>query len=317
MSFIENIIDNYIKYKISINRWNESGTKHLKAFKKYCLANYQGKNVLTQEMIDTWCIKRETEINNSCNKRITIISGLLKYTNSRNITNLKIPSRLKPNKITYIPHAFTEQELKNFFYACDNIKTRLNNTTSKNLKLSVPVFFRLLYSTGMRHIEARLLKTIDVNLETGVININKSKGYNQHYIVLDDLMKEYMVKYNDKISELYPNRTYFFPTTRDGHHLKEWVIDNFQKYWRLYNKSYARPYDLRHNYAITNINNWVNNDTNFLSNLEYLSKSMGHTVIESTRYYYSIVPMLSNIFYNQINTSFEKITPEVKNYDEN
>ena len=104
MDFITNIIDEYIKYRISLNCWNENATKHLRAFKKYCLENYPNINILTQEMVDTWCIKRETEINNSCNKRIMVISGLLKYTNSRNITNLTIPSKLKPNKITYIPH---------------------------------------------------------------------------------------------------------------------------------------------------------------------------------------------------------------------
>lgn len=315
MDFITNIIDEYIKYRVSLNCWNENATKHLRAFKKYCLENYPNINILTQEMVDTWCIKRKTEINNSCNKRIMVISGLLKYTNSRNITNLTIPSKLKPNKITYIPHAFTEQELKNFFYACDNINTKINNTTSKNLKLSIPVFFRLLYSTGMRPLEARLLKVSDVNLENGVINITKSKGLNQHYVVLDDLMKEHMIKYNEQISELYPNRTYFFPSVRNSYHQKEWVIDNFQKYWRLYNKSYARPYDLRHNYAITNINNWINDNVEFISKFDYLSKSMGHTVIESTKYYYSIIPKLSSIFYNQINNTFDNIAPEVRDYE--
>ena len=167
----------------------------------------------------------------------------------------------------------------------------------------------------MRPLEARLLKVSDVNLENGVINITKSKGLNQHYVVLDDLMKEHMIKYNEQISELYPNRTYFFPSVRNSYHQKEWVIDNFQKYWRLYNKSYARPYDLRHNYAITNINNWINDNVEFISKFDYLSKSMGHTVIESTKYYYSIIPKLSSIFYNQINNTFDNIAPEVRDYE--
>ena len=42
---------------------------------------------------------------------------------------------------------------------------------------------------------------------------------------------------------------------------------------------------------------------------------MGHTVIESTKYYYSIIPKLSNIFYNQINNTFDNIAPEVKDYE--
>ena len=68
---------------------------------------------------------------------------------------------------------------------------------------------------------------------------------------------------------------------------------------------------MRHNYAITNINKWTNQGVNFTDNLYYLSKSMGHTTIESTKYYYSLVPAISNIIETQIGTNFDCLIPEV------
>jgi Phage integrase family. len=50
-------------------------------------------------------------------------------------------------------------------------------------RIIVPVFFRLLYSSGIRTTEARLLRADDVNLDDGVLNIRHSKGFSQHFVV--------------------------------------------------------------------------------------------------------------------------------------
>ena len=314
-SFMKDTIYDFIKYRKASNCWNNSYASYLKTFENYCQKNFHNCTELTQEMVDSWCKKRNTESNDSCNTRIQVIIIFLKYTNSRCITNLNVPNYLKSEKHTYKPHAFTERELKNFFYACDHIQIKTNNIQSINNQLSTPVFFRLLYSTGMRTIEARLLKKEDVDLENGIISIKKSKGNNQHYIVLDDLMKEYLIKYNQEINLLLSNRIYFFSTMKNSYHHKSWVSRSFKKCWNKYNDSYAIPYDLRHHYAITNINSWINKGIEINDKLYYLSKSMGHSSVESTKYYYSLIPRMSDIFENQINDSFESLVPEVKDYE--
>jgi len=42
---------------------------------------------------------------------------------------------------------------------------------------------------------------------------------------------------------------------------------------------------------------------------------MGHSVIESTKYYYSLIPRLSDILEDKTNSDFEDIVPEVR-YEE-
>ena len=312
-SFMKSMINDFITYQTASQHWNEvSYGRNLKTFENYCIKNYPDSNVLTQEMIDNWCSQRNNENNNSCITRICVIVAFLKYTNSRGLTDLQIPKFPKREKRKYIPHFFTEEELSNFFKACDNVESKRHSKNSISRKITLPIFFRLLYSTGMRTTEARLLKRNNVDMVNGIINIEESKGYEQHYVAIHDSMKELLITYDSEISKLYPDRMYFFPAVHNGHHTKAWVTDNFRELWKKHNTSYAVPYDLRHHYAIMNINSWTNQGVDFTAKLYYLSKSMGHTTIESTKYYYSLVPAISDTIETQIGKNFDALIPEVQ-----
>lgn len=110
-----------------------------------------------------------------------------------------VPEPLPVKQERAIPHAFTDEELRNFFRACDEIED-MPYINAKLKKIEVPVFFRLLYSSGMRTTEGRLLRYEDVNLNTGVITIRHTKGYNEHVIVLHDTMREVLVEYDKTVS---------------------------------------------------------------------------------------------------------------------
>ena len=70
-------------------------------------------------------------------------------------------------------------------------------------------------------------------------------------------------------------------------------------------------YELRHHYAVENINRWEEDAFGFSEKLLYLSKSMGHSEINATLYYYSIVPGMSDILREKTETGFNEIIPEV------
>lgn len=127
---------------------------------------------------------------------------------------------------TYTPHPFTYDELKRFFNACDNTKPRRGRLATIQ-RMTLPVFFRLLYSSGMRTTEAILLERDDVNLENGVISIKRSKGHDQHYVVLHNTMLALMRTYDENISRLVPHRKVFFPTPDDKSHPSVWVTYHF------------------------------------------------------------------------------------------
>jgi len=68
---------------------------------------------------------------------------------------------------------------------------------------------------------------------------------------------------------------------------------------------------IRHLYATTNINSWIDDGFESSDKLQYLSKSMGHRSVDATYYYYSIVPRLADTLRLQTEKGFNAIVPEV------
>ncbi len=164
----------------------------------------------------------------------------------------------------------------------------------------------------IRTCEARELHVEDVDLKHGILTIRHSKGRDQHYIVLHDSMNDLMRRYDKAIRQYYPQRSFFFSSHRNRPYTSSWVKRNFRIVWDNFSdKKDAVAYALRHNYATTNINKWIGEGLKFEDKLTYLSKSMGHMSIDSTTYYYSIVPCLADILSSKTEDGFNEIVPEV------
>jgi len=313
-SFLSADIEAFISFKKAADRWNATYEIQISLFDKYCCRQYPDATTLSQEMVDGWCGKRGTETNNSCRARVNSVVSFIKYLRKRGLTDVGEPNLPRNEAFTYIPHAFAESELKNFFKACDEIPAQPASRMKELRRLTIPVFFRLLYSSGMRTKEVRLLQTADVDLMHGVLNIRYSKGHHQHFVVLHDTMLELMRKYDTIMQEFCPGRMFFFPDRHGSFHNESWVKENFRRLWDKYNDSRAIAYELRHNYATENINSWIGEGFGFDAKLLCLSKSMGHYSTECTKYYYSLVPGLADVI--ERNSSDDTIIPEV-NYESN
>ncbi|MGB4406467.1 MAG: tyrosine-type recombinase/integrase [Sphaerochaeta sp.] len=213
---------------------------------------------------------------------------------------------------TFTPHFFTEKELTSFFNACDQLDDK--KFRNKNRALVVPVFFRLLYSSGMRTCEARLLKRKNIDLVTGIITVLQSKGPFDHYVMLDETMLRLMQVYDKEMNTLSPNREYFFPSRNGGHYKTSWESKTFKQLWEISGGAEkARAYDLRHHYAIENINGWMSwNGSDFSANLKYLSKSMGHSSILATLHYYHLVPKYQEQMVQLSGDTFSNIVKELE-----
>lgn len=308
------LIQMFINYRKASGVWNEASYGvSLQYFDRYCAENYPKNAELCQEMVDAWCAKRDTELNRTCNTRTRGVRAFIQYLQKRGLTTVTEPPKLIGEPLTYIPHAFTEEELSRFFHECDNIPARENYSHEIFRKITCPVFFRLLYSSGIRTTEARLLRRQDVNLKYGVLDIQKSKGSDQHYVALHETMTDLLRQYDNQCEHMRPGRTYFFERTPNCPLPKTWVDYSFRDLWSKANGtgSKAVAYDLRHNHAIQNINSWDEDSFDFSDKLHYLSKSMGHRRIASTFYYYSIVPRLAETVKEKTEQGFNEIVPEV------
>lgn len=306
------LIGEFVSYRKASMRWSKTYEANIHSFDSYCAREYPTTSALTNEMIATWCKKRPSEKNRSCRSRIYCVVGLVRYLNDQHEMELAEPELPRRGHYKYLPHPYTNEELHQFFYECDHLPEVLITPDQRNRRITIPVFFRLLYSSGIRPIEARMLKTTDIDLNSGIVGITVSKGYDQRFIVLHDTMLDLMVKYDKAISQHFPSRSFFFPARNDGFHSNWWITDNYRQLWSNVSHSYSRPYDLRHNYATENINQWIETGFEYDSKLTYLSKSMGHRDLECTKYYYSFVPALSDILISQTENSFNALVPEVE-----
>jgi len=313
-------IEKFVNYRKASGTWNEYASgQNLKYFDRHCADKYADSSTLTQDMVDTWCSQRDTESSSSCYIRTLITREFVDYLHNHGMTEILPPKAPRLENRKYIPHAFTDDELARFFDECDSIVPYKGRMASMVRKLQCPVFFRLLYSSGIRTTEARFLKKEDVDLDHGVLNIRKSKGYDQHYVALHETMTALLLRYDETIGRIQPGRSYFFESLKGTCYGRDWVNDNFKKIWEAANGSAIGmvPYDLRHHYAVENISSWEDDGFTFSERLHYLSKSMGHRWIQSTLYYYSIVPRLADKIRAKTEEGFNEIVPEVWDEEEN
>lgn len=307
-------IKGFIDYRKASGSWNELNYGFcLKQFDHFCADSFPQGMSLNQQMVDLWCAKRDGEVNHSRNTRIRVVRAFIAYLQKRGLSDVALPELLKKETSTYVPHAFTHDKLLRFFAACDNLRLSKNSPAAVIRKLTCPVFFRLLYSSGIRTTEARLLRRKDVDLDNGVLDIQKSKGYDQHYVALHQTMTDLLRKYDDAIEPIQPERTFFFESAKEDHHSRDWVTTNFRALWDKANgtDNKAVAYELRHHYAVTNINSWSDDSFGFSDKLHSLSKSMGHRWTASTLYYYTIVPRLADTIKARAEDGFNAIVSEV------
>lgn len=317
-TFIAEMIDKYIFYLKASNHLSRFTHKTLIRFNKYCALLGPDVTILTDDIVKRWCGKRPDEKCKSRNLRILPVRKFLRYTNKHGWTNVLIPENLPIEKSTYIPHGFHEDELSAFFHATATIKLVgwQNELKFKLRTILIPVFFRLLYSTGMRTNEARMLKCEDVDLTSGIINIAHSKGLDQHRVALHPTMWDLLKQYNEAMERLLPGRKIFFPNHNDNFYGIAWQAKVFRNIWKTISSEPARAYDLRSLYAVTNINSWDYDGTEWFDKLLYLSRSMGHKKIESTCYYYQLVPLFFKQLEELSGQALHDLLPDLKDFFE-
>lgn len=271
----------FVDYRTASDRWNFVDDKNLHYFDRFCTERFPDTPGLTQEMVDSWSAKRPTKTGTSCYGRAIIIVKLVEFLSGRGMLVLNKPELPKPDTSRkYVPHTFSEDELKRFFNACDTAVSNAGSPIIASRRLAASVFFRLIYSTGMRTVEARLLQTENVDLTSGVIDIKRSKGRDQHYVVLHDTMLDVMRNYDSAIKRLYTDRVYFFAYTQVG------ISKMLRKYAKsAHEKCPDVPLGLHaHQFRHAKASHWLED----VMNIVQISFLLGHANLETTMIYLDI-----------------------------
>jgi integrase/recombinase XerD len=307
-------IEGLIEQKRSIGYPYATSAQGLKAFGVFCLDNYPDETVLTKEIAMHWAEKRQDEHVNSLLRRITPIRQLAKYMNSIGIEAYVIPSGIPGKLIRYVPHIFTDQELRAFFAEIDQCPV---NSCSPARHLIIQVFFRVLYCCGLRSSEARLLKVEDVDLETGKLTIRQSKGNKDRNVMLSEEVLNLCRIYHAKVSRIFPDRIGFFPNQCGEFYNDSRIGCWFHLFWNktgITNSSSGNPacvHSFRHTFAVKRLNLWVQEGKDLNAYLPYLSMYLGHAHLTETDYYLHFVPEFFPLFKEKTREKCAHLIPEV------
>ena len=108
----------------------------------------------------------------------------------------------------YVPHIYTDSELAALFTQtdlcryCPEVPLR---------HLVMPVLFRTIYACGLRCSEARLLRTNDVDIDTGVLQIRDAKGGKDRQLPVSKPLRARLADYDAQIAGQPGRREWFFP----------------------------------------------------------------------------------------------------------
>ena len=110
--------EKYIEYRL-LSGQKPSLNSGLAYFLKFCATK---GDKITQEAVDEWFVKKESESPISYQTRFYHALSFIKHANERKWIKVIEPKRPKPAKSVYVPHMMTQTELKNFFDSCDSMK---------------------------------------------------------------------------------------------------------------------------------------------------------------------------------------------------
>lgn len=294
----------------------ETASFYLHDFDRYCFQRTAERS-LSRELVLGWMAAREGESPRTQRTRISPVRELGKYMQALGVSDAFVPAEALFRKSgRYVPHFFARQEITAFFAACDTLAP---HGAMRARHLVLPVLFRLLYCCGLRTGEARTLRVEHVDLPNGRIDVLWSKGCRSRRLPLPPDLLALFRTYETRVAEVYPGRTYFFPTTRAGCYGRGAVGHVFRKIWEAAGLGVAsgpnvRAYDFRHHFALTNLNRWASAGLDVNAMLPYLSRYMGHSSLESTDYYLHLVPEFFQTF-SEIVRPTELLLPEL-DYDQ-
>lgn len=273
---------------------------------------------LSKQICDAWIEQCSKLHQNTLLRRVTPVRQFGKYLAGMGKPVYIIPGGIPHKQIHYEAHVFTETELKAFFASVDQCKS---SPFAPYRCYIIPVFFRLLFTCGLRSSEARLLNIDDVDLTSGRILIRKTKGWEARIIYVSADMLDLLYRYNRIISQAIPAREAFFPNQKGRYYSKSTPDVWFHEFWDILPEASVtkgnkpRVHDLRHTFCVYRLNQWVRENADLNALYPYLSEFVGHSNFSDTDYYLT----LAEPFYPELETRMRTINtailPEVSHED--
>lgn len=292
--------------------YHEYSFYYVYRFDNFLVQNNYSLDYISKELIDKWATQLNTEKKNTRNDRVNKVNGFCEYLNSIGVNAYISHYRLSSETTT--PYILSMNEVITLFNVID--KEASNKDFVKHYPIMLPVFYRLLYTCGLRNNEACNLKVEDVDFEKSVLKILDSKNDKDRLVYMSKDMSYLLKQYLNKMNK-YINSEWMFPSARKEIHINKTTID---KYFNFFVKKanigneqfHPVPHSLRHTYVVHRVDSWIQEGKDANKLLIYLSKQLGHNSLSETYYYYHML----EYSFEPIKDKTREVYPEVSAYEE-
>lgn len=272
---------------------------------------------ITKEISDIWCKKRSYESHANHSHRISNMRVFCKHINSIGLPTFIPPKGVAKHPPRYNAHIYTDDELKRFFAAVDKSQSVPSECPFRGDVM--PIFFRILYTSGMRVSELRLAKLSDINLNDGYITIREAKNHKERIVPIHPSLVSRCNELKNKIHSTSPDDEYFF-MIRPGQPMPLVnVYKNFRRYLEKAGIAHTghgpRVHDFRHTYCVNLLRKWTDEGKDLLAYLPYMRMILGHEGFEETAYYLKLTVDRFPYIKKQLQSSFPNMIEEAS-FDE-
>lgn len=196
----------------------------------------------------------------------------------------------------FVPYIFSREEVLSLLDAATKHEDR--SMWGAMLRALVLV----LYCTGMRLGEATRLQMDDVDLRLAVLTVQRSKGRSRILAIRDDLvaeLRQYLQRREEVLATSGVDASSALFVRRNGSALTLQTTSNVLR--RLLRelglkpprgRLGARPYELRHAFAVHRLTAWAVEGVDVHAKLPWLSAYLGHQNVLGTEVYLKATPQL-------------------------
>ena len=188
----------------------EAEARVLTRFGAFSRSQFPESGTLTEAPVQAWITAaRQRNVKPATLQGLAApVRELARWLTRRGVTAYLLPGAALPRPARYVPHIYTDPELAALFTQtglcryCPEVPLR---------HLVMPVLFRTIYACGLRCSEARLLRTDDAGIDTGVLQIRAAKGGKDRQLPVSKPLRARLAGDDAQIAGQPGRREWFFP----------------------------------------------------------------------------------------------------------
>ncbi len=249
-------------------------------------------------------------------RRLAFFNGLGRYMIAHGVIfSPNAIATVRKCQTTSKPYILSKEEILQLWDIVDNI-----HPTWRNTHIFYPVFFRLLYATGMRVGEAIFLRINDVDFDNNTILIRKPKNLQDRLIPVDPSIMAYLNDYKQKVHKVFRPEDLFFVTVAG----KPYDQNNINCFFKScmdkmnlpsggYKDRMRGPHlhCLRHTFAVHSLSAMLKRGISHYVALPYLCAYLGHSSLSSTELYLQLTADAYPDLQKTISEIYKDIYPQI------